>query len=83
MEACQIKEIFENSSYGFLYKKFHYQLFVSGLLDDIDDSELIERFLDSYCFEQNVNLCFDNFSFYFKTYYYSYIKHDLQNHFLY
>jgi hypothetical protein len=61
VESAVIKSIFEKNSYDFLYQKFKYQFYVSGLFDRIDNSDVLDRFLENYSFEEDDNTLFDDF----------------------
>ena len=74
LEADFVKQTFEDAGYLFLYDKFSYQFYVTGLFELVGQQLMIERFLDSYNFDEQHPLFFDDFSFFFKCFHYSYQK---------
>lgn len=76
MESNFIKQTFEEAGYLSLYDKFSYQFYVTGLFELVGQQIIIERFLDSYNFDEQHSLFFDDFSFFFKCFHYSYQKNE-------
>ncbi|RFU65372.1 hypothetical protein [Peribacillus glennii] len=79
MDAGVVKDIFENSGYEFLYEKFNYQFYISGLFDKIENSRILESFLDHYSFDENERNLFDDFAFHFRIFHNLYEKNSLFN----
>ncbi|MDQ0217828.1 hypothetical protein ELQ35_13685 [Peribacillus cavernae] len=77
MDSKVIKDIFETSGYEFLYEKFKYQFYVSGLFDTVKNGTVIECFLDKYNFEKENRILFDDFVFHFKIFHNLYVKNKL------
>lgn len=75
-----MKNIFEDTGYLFLYDKFSYQFYVSGLFDLVDQETIISDFLHSYGFDEKHSLFFDDFSFYFNCFHYSFQKEKMLNY---
>ncbi|MFJ7637991.1 hypothetical protein [Peribacillus sp. NPDC097225] len=71
MELNLVKQIFEDTGFHSLYDKFSYQIYVTGLFDLVDQQSIIEEFLDSYDFNENHTLLFDDFSYFFRSFQYS------------
>lgn len=77
MEADMIEDLFDASGYDFLYRKFHYQMYVTGLFDRVSDPALLESFLSCYSFENGQPLIFDEFAFHFRIFEHLYHANDL------
>lgn len=75
MEANLVKQSFDDTGYLFIYEKFSYQFYVTGLFDLVDQQTIIEKFLNSYNFNEH-SLFFDDFSFFFNCFQYSYQKRE-------
>ncbi|PLS17128.1 hypothetical protein CVD28_13830 [Bacillus sp. M6-12] len=77
MEMPEVEAVFDEAAADFIFKRFRYQLYVSGLFDQLDDKELLFTFLEAYSFEENDELIFDEFRYFFKTFKYFYSKNQL------
>lgn len=80
MDGHLVKNIFEETGYLFLYDKFSYQFYVSGLFDLVDQEKIISDFLHTYGFDDKNPLFFDDFSFYFNCFHYSHQKQTMMNY---
>lgn len=76
MEANLVKQSFDDKGFLFIYEKFSYQFYVTGLFDLVDQQTIIENFLNSYNFNEKHSLIFDDFSFFFNCFHYSYQKRE-------
>ncbi|MEK3797339.1 hypothetical protein MHI18_03605 [Peribacillus sp. FSL H8-0477] len=79
MESREIENVFEAAGYDFLYRNFHYQVYVSGLFEKIDNPALLEKFLECYGFEPEQSLIFDEFAFHFRIFENLYHKNNLKH----
>ncbi|CAH0347170.1 hypothetical protein [Bacillus sp. CECT 9360] len=77
MDSKAVENVFEANGYDFLYKKFTYQFYVSGLFDQIEDSRIIDCFLENYHFEENDHTLFDDFVFHFRIFHNLHVKNSL------
>jgi hypothetical protein len=74
LDEISVKNAFEETGYLFLYDKFSYQFYVTGIFDLVDQQAIIVDFLNSYSFDDKCSLFFDDFSFFFNCFHYSYQK---------
>ena len=74
MDAGTVREVFEEAGCLFLYERFHYQFYVTGLFTTLENPAPLELLLETFDFQQNHPLLFDDFSYYFKTLHYSFQK---------
>ncbi|WP_057912833.1 hypothetical protein [Peribacillus muralis] len=79
MDGHSLNNIFEETGYLFLYDKFSYQFYVSGLFDLVDQERIISDFLSAYGFDEKNSLFFDDFSFHFNCFHYSHQKQKMLN----
>jgi len=79
MDTQLIKQAFDNTGYSFLYEKFKYQFYVSDLFAKVEQTAVIESFLEHYCFNEDQRLYYDDFSYYFRTFQYYMNKRNLQS----
>ncbi|WP_394218946.1 hypothetical protein [Halobacillus trueperi] len=63
MTEEQMKDVFETYGYGEVYSRFQTPLYVTGLLDDVEE-EVLEDFFDNIELTQAV--FFDEFRFWFQ-----------------
>lgn len=77
MDGHSVKHIFEDTGNFFLYDKFNYQFYVSGLFDSVDQERIISDFLRAFAFDEKNSLFFDDFSFYFNCFHYSQQKQQM------
>ncbi|MEI5908610.1 hypothetical protein WAK64_16300 [Bacillus spongiae] len=61
MTEEQMEEVFSYYGYDDLYKRFKYPLYVSGLLDDVEEEQL-EDFFEEFTIE-HPHLFFDEFKY--------------------
>ncbi|WP_110927860.1 hypothetical protein [Bacillus massiliglaciei] len=71
MKNTCIQQLFDDAGFPFLYEKFHYQIYVTGLFDEPKNSYYLERFLSHFHFNETEPLLFDEFSLYYKAFHYS------------
>ncbi|MGM0845552.1 MAG: hypothetical protein ACQEUT_11285 [Bacillota bacterium] len=64
MTETQMEDLFDFYGYSYLYKRFRYPLFVSGLMDESSIEEL-EDFFDNFSFHDHQPL-FDEFRYWFQ-----------------
>ncbi|RFU66384.1 hypothetical protein D0469_17270 [Peribacillus saganii] len=77
MEMHEVEAVFEEYAADFLFEKFRYQLYVSGLFDQLEESEVLLDFLEAYSFDEKDLLNFDEFRYFFKTFMYFHGKNKL------
>ena len=53
MDGHTVKNIFDDTGYLFLYDKFSYHFYISGLFDVVEQEKVISDFLNSYGFDDN------------------------------
>jgi hypothetical protein len=71
-----VEDIFGYFNNSVLYKNLQYPLYLSGILDDVEE-EILEIFLEQYEFTDDNPLLFDQFVFHFRTFTYVMEKNEI------
>lgn len=67
MNRQQIEDCFDRMGYLHFRNKFPYMLWISGILDDVDE-DYFESFLHTFGLNDHPELLFDQFLSHFKIY---------------
>lgn len=67
MDRQQIEDVFDSMGYYHLREKLPFKLWLSGVLND-EETGFLESFLETYSFEDDQGLLFDDFMFHLRIF---------------
>ncbi|QOR66052.1 hypothetical protein IM538_20090 [Cytobacillus suaedae] len=67
MVQNEIEDVFDNLCRSNIYQRFHYPLYLSGLMDKVE-TEILENFLEQYNLDAEKPLLFDEFTYHFSIF---------------